>query len=84
MPPHLDLKKLEQMWEAQDRWQLMSWGLRQRQGLIFRRHFLNATEHLKDRFRILLGRFLQKRAEKQFQDMMDLIKNFDADQEQPG
>jgi len=42
------------------------------------------TEHLKDRFRIVLGRFLQRRAERHFQDMVDLIKNFDKDDAKQG
>ena len=37
------------------------------------------TEQLKDRFKIILGKFLQKRAEKQFADIQDMILNFDND-----
>jgi len=52
------IMELEKMWEVQDRWLLIAWGLRQKQALKFRKHFLTCTEHLKDRFRILLGKFL--------------------------
>lgn len=37
------------------------------------------TDQLKDRFKIILGKFLQKRAEKQFSDIQDMILNFDND-----
>lgn len=37
------------------------------------------TDQLKDRFKIILGKFLQKRAEKQFADIQDMILNFDND-----
>jgi len=35
------------------------------------------TEHLKDRFRILLGVWMRKRSEKEFEEMRKLIENFD-------
>lgn len=35
------------------------------------------TEQLKDRFRIVLGRFLQKKAERDFEEMAKLIETFD-------
>lgn len=76
----LDLDYIEKMWAIQDKWQLISWGLRQRQALLFRKHFLDATENLKDRFRILVSKFLQKRAERQFEDIKNLILNFDKDE----
>lgn len=37
------------------------------------------TDQLKDRFKIVLGKFLQKRAEKQFAEIQDMILNFDND-----
>ena len=43
-----------------------------------RNHFLIATENIKDKLRIVLGKFLQKRAEKQFDEMKTLIMGFDA------
>ena len=55
----------------------MAWGLEQRKSLQFRNHFLNATENIKDKLRIVLGKFLQKRAEKQFEEMKSLIMEFD-------
>lgn len=76
----LDLDYIEKMWAIQDKWQLISWGLRQRQALLFRKHFLEATENLKDRFRIVVSKFLQKRAERQFEDIKNLILNFDKDE----
>ena len=64
----------------QDKWQLISWGLRQKQSMTFRKHFLTCTDQLKDRFKIILGRFLQKRADKEFEDMKNMIMNFDKEQ----
>jgi hypothetical protein len=52
------------MWAVQDKFQLMAWGMRQKNAILFKKQFLSATEHLKDRFKILLGKFLRKRAEK--------------------
>ena len=45
--------------------------------LMFRQHFVISTEHLKDKFRIVLGRWLRKRSERMFNEMKDLIMNFD-------
>ena len=59
-----DLDYIEKMWAIQDKWQLISWGMRQKNAILFRKQFLSSTEHLKDRFKILLGKFLRKRAEK--------------------
>lgn len=59
-----DLAQLEKYWEVQDKWQLIAWGLRQKQALLFRKHFLTVTDQLKDRFKIILGRYLAKRADK--------------------
>ena len=78
-----DLEQLEKYWEVQDKWQLISWGLRQKQALLFRKHFLVVTDQLKDRFRRILSRFLAKRAEKQFEDLKDMILNFDKGEQSP-
>jgi len=74
-----DLDQIEKMWEVQDKWKLLAWGLKQKQALIFRMHFLQSTDHLKDKFRIILGRFLRKRADKQFEEMRELIETFDLE-----
>ena len=72
------------MWAIQDKWVLISWGMRQKNAILFRKQFLSATEELKDRFKILLSKFLRKRAEKQFDDIKNLILNFDKeDQKKP-
>lgn len=44
---------------------------------MFRLHFLTVTEHLKDKFRIILGRFLARKAQREFKEMEELIKNLD-------
>jgi len=67
------------MWAIQDKWILISWGMRQKNAILFRKQFLSATEELKDRFKILLSKFLRKRAEKQFDDIKNLILNFDKE-----
>lgn len=54
----MNFEELEKLWVVQDKWRRLAWGMKERQSLLFRKHFLTATEHLKDRFRILLGRFL--------------------------
>ena len=41
---------------------LISWGMRQKNAILFHKQFLSATEELKDRFKILLSKFLRKRA----------------------
>ena len=69
----IDLEHIEKMWETQDKFRLLTWGLRQRQCIMFREQFLMSTDHLKDKFRILLGRWLTKRSERQFAEMMDII-----------
>ena len=53
--------------------------MRQKNAILFRKQFLSATEELKDRFKILLSKFLRKRAEKQFDDIKNLILNFDKE-----
>ena len=73
----MDFEELEKYWAVQDKWRLIAWGLKQKQSLVFRLHFLTVTEHLKDRFRIILGRFLSRRAQREFEQMEQLIKNFD-------
>ena len=73
----MDLEEMEKLWEIQDKWKLMAWGMKQKQSLLFRSHFLTATEHLKDKFRIILGRFLQKKANREFEEMEQLIKSLD-------
>ena len=73
----MDFEELEKYWAVQDKWRLVAWGIKQKQSLTFRLHFLTATEHLKDKFRIILGRFLSRRAQREFEQMEELIKNFD-------
>ena len=42
-----------------------------------------STDHLKDKFKILLGRWLTKRSERQFAEMMAMINNYDKNEEDP-
>ena len=73
----MNFEELEKLWAVQEKWRRLAWGMKERQTLLFRKHFLTATEHLKDRFRILLGRFLQRKARREFDEMEALIKTFD-------
>ena len=77
----IDLVEIEKLWDIQDKFRLMSWGLRSKQCYQFRQQFLTSTEHLKDKFRILLSRFLTKKSEKQFSEMMALIENYDINED---
>ena len=58
--------------------------MRQKNAFLFRKQFLSATEDLKDRFKIIVGKFLRKRAEKQFEDMKNMILNFDKEDKKAG
>lgn len=74
---------MEKLWETQDKWALIAWGLKQKQCFLFRKQFLDSTNELKDKFRILLGRWLAKRAEKQFSDLTEMILTYDNNDPKP-
>lgn len=44
---------------------------------------MESTNHLKDRFRILLGRFLAKKAQRQFDELTRMIMDFDKNDPKP-
>ena len=63
--------------EIQDKFQLFAFGLRTKAALIRKRAILDTVTELKRRFRILLHRFIEKREQARFDELQDLILNFD-------
>jgi hypothetical protein len=65
--------------EIKDRFYLMSYGLLFKDRLRRRKYFLEAVGDLKERFKKLLYLWQDKRAEKNFRELENLIMNYDKD-----
>ena len=55
----------------------MAYGLKRKAAWIRKKAVLDAVFELKRRFKVVLFRYLEKRDEQKFEDLQDLILNFD-------
>ena len=63
--------------EVRDRFSLMAYGLKRKAAWIRKRAILDSVYELKRRFKVVLFQFLQKRDDRKFAELQDLIMNFD-------
>ena len=63
--------------EVKDKYSLMAFGLKRKAAWIRKKAILDAVFELKRRFKVVLFRFLERREQKNFEDLQDLILNFD-------
>ncbi len=61
-----------------DKFYLLAWGMQQRQSIMRRCYILEAVQDLKRKFRKVLYRYQDKRAERNFLELKSLIENFES------
>ena len=71
------LDEWERDMEIRDRFSLMAFGLKRKAAWIRKRAILDSVYELKRRFKVVLFQFLQKRDDRKFSELQDLILNFD-------
>ena len=55
----------------------MAFGMRRKAAWIRKRAILDTVSELKRRFRIILHKFIERKEEEKFDELQDLILNFD-------
>ena len=63
--------------EVRDRFSLMAYGLKHKAAWTRKNAILDTVFELKRRFKVLLFQYLKKRDERKFEELQDLILNFD-------
>mgnify|MGYP000562849539 CR=1 FL=1 len=71
------IEEWEQDIEVRDRFALLAFGLQRKQAWLRKRAILNTVFELKRRLRVVLYRFQEKREERNFNELSDLILTFD-------
>ena len=73
----IDLEQWEKKAEVRDRLKLWSWALKRKQAIQMKLVVLGTVRELKTRFRKVLYMYQSWKEDKKFQEMQDLIMNFD-------
>ena len=71
------MSQWERDMEIRDRYALMAYGMKRKAAWIRKNAILDSVFELKRRFKILLFQYLQKREDRKFQELQDLILTFD-------
>jgi len=65
--------------EVRDKFKLFAWGLSLKETMLRRTYFLEAVNELKAKLRKVLYMWQDKKAERNFKELANLIKNYDKD-----
>ena len=71
------IEKWEKEAEVKDRFALLAYGIKRKSAWIRKKAILDMAFELKRRFKVVLFRYLEKRDDRKFKDMQDLILTFD-------
>jgi tRNA G18 (ribose-2'-O)-methylase SpoU len=65
--------------EVRDKFKLFAWGLNLKETMLRRTYFLEAVNELKVKLRKVLYMWQDKKAERNFKELANLIENYDKD-----
>jgi hypothetical protein len=65
--------------EVRDKFKLFAWGLNLKETMLRRTYFLEAVNELKAKLRKVLYMWQDKKAERNFKELANLIENYDKD-----